>query len=353
MHWINYDYEEAFVDQIREKEKEEEIRRLPAGSVYALKEIKAGTQLEIEIYPEFRRMSEVPPEGRKPKRDNSKAQRDLNDKNARKNLERLINMNFREGDLWITLTYDADHLPETMEEAVRNMQRYMQRVNYQRKKKGLPPAKYIYVTEHDEDTEVRWHHHIIMDGMLDRDTVEACWKLRSRNTIKKIVPDDDGLSGMAKYICKDYKRKKHERRWNASKGLKKPEIRTVHYKKPKGGDSAEAKKTKERRIRAYVNRMIRDQDEIEQICRDWYPDYTFTESQIFYNQWNQQYYIRARMRRNKHGTTGDKDDRSRKHLSAPGQSAERPGRSYRAGRKHKEKRDHAEPDSHSGTLRRR
>ena len=353
MHWINYDYEAAYVDEIRNKEKEEEIRRIPAGSVYALKEIRSGTQLELEIYPEFRRMSEVPPEGRKPKRDNSQAQRDLNEKNARKNLERIINTNFGEGDLWITLTYDADHLPGTMEEAVRNMQRYMQRVNYQRKKRGLPPAKYIYVTEHDEDTEVRWHHHIIMDGMLDRDTVEACWKLRSRNTIKKIVPDDDGLSGMAKYIAKDYKRKKHERRWNASKGLKKPDIKTVHYKRPKGGSSPEAKKAKERRIRAYVSRMLRDQGEIEQICKDWYPEYTFSEAAVFYNQWNQQYYIRARMRRNKHGTAGDKDDRPGKHISASGQSAERPGRSYRADRKHKEKRNHAEPDGNSGTLRRR
>lgn len=316
--YVCYDYEAAYVDEIREKEIERERQKLPSGSVYALKEIRSGPILELNLYPEHRRMSEVPPEGRRPKKDNSKAQRDLNEKNARKHLERLVNANFGEGDLWITFTYDEEQLPETMEEAVKNVQRYIQRVNYQRKKRGLPAAKYIYVTEHDEDTEVRWHHHIIMDGMLDRDTVEACWKIRSRNTIKKIVPDEDGLSGMAKYITKDYKRKKHERRWNASKGLKQPEIRTVHYKKPKGGTSAAAQRESERKIRSYVTRMLKDRGEIEQICRAWYPDYIFAESQVFYNQYNQQFYISCRMRRNKHGTETDKNDRARKHLPASG-----------------------------------
>lgn len=290
--FVSYDYDAAFTDEIREKEK---IQKAPSGSIYALKEIRAGTQLELEIYPEFRKMSEVPPEGRKKKKDNSKAQRDLNDRNARKHLERLVNTNFKEGDLWITLTYDEEHLPEDMDEALRNMQKWIKRVNYQRKKRGLPPAKYIYVTEHSEENEVRWHHHIIMDGMMDRDTVEACWKIRSRNQVRKIVPDDDGLTGMAKYITKDgYKRKKNERRWNASKNLEQPEIRVTHNKRPKGGP--EGRRTAPCRIRTYVNRMLRDAGEIETICREWYPDYSFGDAQVFYNQFNQQYYIRARMK---------------------------------------------------------
>jgi len=58
--------------------------------IYALKEITAGDQFEIEIYPQFRSMDEVPPEGRTIKKDNNKAQKNLNDKNARKYVERLI-----------------------------------------------------------------------------------------------------------------------------------------------------------------------------------------------------------------------------------------------------------------------
>lgn len=66
--------------------------------VYALKEIRAGDQFEVEIYPQFKKMDEVPPEGRSIKKDNDKAQRNLNDKNARKYVERLINENFTDRD---------------------------------------------------------------------------------------------------------------------------------------------------------------------------------------------------------------------------------------------------------------
>ena len=79
--------------------------------IYALKEITAGDQFEIEIYPQFRSMDEVPPEGRTIKKDNNKAQKNLNDKNARKYVERLINENFSDRDIWMTLTYDDEHLP--------------------------------------------------------------------------------------------------------------------------------------------------------------------------------------------------------------------------------------------------
>ena len=315
--YVPYEYEAVYTEEIREQEKEAERRRKAAPkSTYVLKEIKAGTQLELEIYPEFASWKDVPPGGRKRKRDNI-AQRDLNDRNARKHLERIINANFAEGDLWITLTYDADHLPADMEEAIRNVRRFIQRVNYQRKKKDLPPAKYVYVTEHSEENEVRWHHHIIMDGALDRDTVEACWKLRSRNQVRRIVPDDDGLIGMAKYITKDkLKRKKHERRWNCSKNLKQPEIRKRHTMRPAGKSSAP------RRIRSFVNRILKDRGEAEEIFRAWYPEYGFAEAEVFYNPYNQNYYIRARMHRirketnRKNGKYQNVSDR--KHLSASG-----------------------------------
>lgn len=317
--YVPYDYEAAYTDEIRKIEDEQQ-RKAEPRSTYVLKEIRSGPQLELEIYPEFARWKDVPQEGRKRKRDNSIAQRDLNDRNARKTLERLVNTNFREGDLWITLTYDEEHLPGDMDEATRNVRRYMQRVNYQRKKRGLLPAKYVYVTEHSEENEVRWHHHIIMDGAMDRDTVEACWKIRSRNQVRKIVPDDDGLTGMAKYITKDrMKRKKHERRWNCSKNLRQPEIRKTHAKRRRETDRKQAP----RRIRSYVNRILKDQGEIETICREWFPDYSFAEAQILWNNYNQQYYIRARMHRTRreikqYGRTKTQAHRAREHLSSSG-----------------------------------
>ena len=104
------DMHEFFVEQMFKQGKK---------VVYALKEIRAGDQFEVEIYPQFKKMDEVPPEGRSIKKDNDKAQRNLNDKNARKYVERLINENFTDRDLWLTFTYDNEHLPP---EALSGMQ---------------------------------------------------------------------------------------------------------------------------------------------------------------------------------------------------------------------------------------
>ena len=157
----------------------------------------------------------------KEKREISK---EKNDKNARKYVERLINNNFGDGDLWITLTYDDGHLPPDgdIDAALKNMQNYVKRVNYQREKRGLGKCKYVYVTEYNPWEKIRWHHHIVMDGEMDMDMVEKCWKQGSRNEIRRLEKDENGLSGMVNYIVKEKERIKSERRWNSSEGLIKP-----------------------------------------------------------------------------------------------------------------------------------
>lgn len=113
MQYIPYDYEAAYNKAMEDMHEWfiENLFQHRKKVIYALKEITAGDQFEIEIYPQFRSMDEVPPEGRTIKKDNNKAQKNLNDKNARKYVERLINENFSDRDIWMTLTYDDEHLP--------------------------------------------------------------------------------------------------------------------------------------------------------------------------------------------------------------------------------------------------
>ena len=207
MQFIPYDYEAAYSKSIEFMHEWilENMFSHGRKMVYALKEITAGEQFEIEIYPQFRKMDEVPKEGQRIVKDNSKAQKNLNDKNARKYVERLINQNFGDRDIWLTLTYDDDHLPPDgdIDAAIKNMQNYIRRVNYQRKKRGLPNAKYVYVTEYNEDAEIRWHHHIVMDGALDMDVVEGCWNQSSRNEVRRLQKDENGLTGMSRYMVKE------------------------------------------------------------------------------------------------------------------------------------------------------
>lgn len=281
--YIPYDYERAYREKLEAIEEEEEIRKLVSGKVrhiYATKEIRSGDQLEIEIYPEFRKGEEnqIPDDARK--RKNREAQKNLNDKNSRKYCERLIQENFGDGDFWITFTYSNENVPETMEEALRNMQAYIRRVNYRRRKLGLETARYIYVTECS--AKGRWHHHLVMDGDLSMDEVEKAWKKGRRNQVRRIEKDEDGLVGMARYITKDKERAgKYQKAWCASKGLRKPEERVNHYK------------TKQN----HVNRMVTGDLNICDHLLKWYGDeYDFREAEIRKNEFNGCFYIYGRLR---------------------------------------------------------
>lgn len=313
MTFVPYDYEAAFAKSIEDLHEYfvEQMLKNRYKCVYALKEITAGEQFEVEIYPEFKTMDDVPAEG-KVKRDNSKAQRNLNDKNSRKYVERLLNHNFGDTDIWITLTYGAGEEPENMEAAIRNMQNYIRRIAYQRKKRGLPAAKYIYITEHSPDAEIRWHHHLVMDGMLDMDTVESTWKKGRRNETRRLEKDEHGLTGMSIYITKEKDRKKGEKRWNSSQNLKQFRVRKVHSKPPAAG------KGSYKPIGKYVDGFVRDRANIEEQMKRWYPDYDFTDSGVYYNDFNGMFYIRARMRRKKDDEATSKKTRQNMHRTGGG-----------------------------------
>ena len=56
--YIDYDYEAAYQKMLTDLEEDNMCRMLSEGkvrSIYATKEIKAAEQMDVEIYPEFRR----------------------------------------------------------------------------------------------------------------------------------------------------------------------------------------------------------------------------------------------------------------------------------------------------------
>ncbi|MDE6314046.1 MAG: hypothetical protein K2M46_10615 [Lachnospiraceae bacterium] len=287
---VDYDYEEQ-INQSLENIHEWFIEELLKGrvkSIYALKEIKAGEQLEVEIYPQFTR--QTLPKGWKIRKKDLQAKRNLNEKNARTYLERLILTNFNENGLWITLTYDNDHLPPDgdMDRADRNVANFIKRVNRYRKKKGLKNARYIYITEYKPYGELRWHHHIIMDNDLTGDEVEDLWNGGGRNNIKKLVKDENGLSGMANYLVKESRKIRNEKRWKSSKGLKKPQEKVVHYKKSAAGKTY-------KRIESLLDKMLRDNQQIEEYMKLWYPNYKTMSFEVKHNNYNGYYYIHTKL----------------------------------------------------------
>jgi hypothetical protein len=283
---IPYDYEAAFPDEVERDSIDDilEADRKNRGDVYATKEIRSGEQLEVEIYPEFGRGQRhlIPPEAR---RKTKRAQKNLNEKNSRKQCERVINENFGDRDIWATFTYAEENVPASMDEAQRNMQNFIRRVNRRRKKQGLPNARYVYVTECSPSG--RWHHHIVIDGDMDMDTLEELWQLGRRNQVRRLSKDENGLSGMAHYLTKESKQKKDApkglKSWKASKGLKKPQERVNHYKFK----------------RKDIREMAKDAGAVQLLMEKWYgPEgYVFTSARVRYNDFNGRFYIYARLRR--------------------------------------------------------
>ena len=295
MHLLEYDYESAYNKSLEDMEEwmtQQLFKRTKTN--YALKTIKAGEQLEVEIYPLFDKKEDIPKEGRI-KKDNRQAQGRLNDKNARKRVERLINANFDDNDLWCTFTYDDEHLPADgdIDAALKNVKKFIRRLNYKRKKLNLPNCKYIYVTEYNPTAKIRWHHHIVMDGLLDRDTVEKTWNCGKRSQIRRLEKDENGFSGMANYIVKEKERIRSEKRWNSSQGLKQPEVKVVKNKRPG------ARSGNYRKIEHYVNKMVQNENMIKEQMKAWYPDYDFTTAKVCYNDFNTRFYIYTRLRKQK------------------------------------------------------
>ena len=242
---------------------------------YIAKTIDSGVIREVEVYPTYLK-NEMPDDWRMEKY--KQIQKNLNDKNARKNLIRLVNANFVDGDYLITLNYSEENLPGTYEEAKKNMENFLRRVNYQLKKRDLEKAKYIYITEHSDEKKIRCHHHLIINACLSVEIIESLWKLGRRNNMKKLSTDEKWLTGIATYLTKDPKGKK---RWCSSNNLKKPSIR----------------KSKSKFSKKRVDTITRCQNLIKMEMERANPGYRFLDYEIYINKINGRPYIYSRMRK--------------------------------------------------------
>lgn len=272
-----YDYESLYdtpINQLEEKEIENLLKTNSIDHHYVAKTIRHGNQFDVELYPLF---SKQDFQRWKPKK-TKKAQRNLNEKNAKKRLIRLINENFTIDDWAIHLTYSNQNRPSTIEKAEKEVYKYIRKINYRRKKMGLPNAKWIYVTEYDPQKKIKVHHHLLMEKGIDRKVMKDLWTNGTRTEIKELEPDEYGLTGLANYISKDPKGKK---RWKSSKGLKQPRER-------KSYTSFSKKK---------IRNMIADDTNVSVYMNSNYKSKTYLDHEIRYNKVNHMYYIYVRMRK--------------------------------------------------------
>lgn len=280
----DYDYEEAYqkqCDTLEEWELEKLLKDGKVGCLYRTTTTKAeniqnGTVLlESQVYPAFKDKKDMPVTAKK--RETRPSQRNLNDKNARRYLIRLANINFGKGDIWATFGWNDDCLPGDEERARKDITNFIKRINRRRKKDGLDNAKYIYILAFDGYKRPHFHILLSEDGM-DRDELEELWGKCDRPNTRRIKPDDDFLiTGLATYISQNPHGTK---RWCPSKNLKKPDKPTRSYSKFKKGN---------------VERMARDHEELKSQMEKAYPGFEFLDAEVKYNGINAAFYIYARM----------------------------------------------------------
>lgn len=202
----------------------------PHKGGYRTKTIISGNIREVMIYPVWDRSQDAGRAKKQVSQKHAEAVRRIHQRNKQKQLERLINTNFKPDDILLTLTNENNSLSE--EDAAKQIRNYLRRVKRKREKQGLEELKYIYTTEvtHGEKG-TRYHHHLIMNKGLTGDELQGMWKHGITNARRaKDMPE--GLSGWANYMSKQKatQEKAMKHGWACSLNLKQPTV-TVADKK--------------------------------------------------------------------------------------------------------------------------
>ncbi|MBQ4050226.1 MAG: hypothetical protein IJD13_01215 [Oscillospiraceae bacterium] len=188
---------------------------------YMQRTVVAGKTMEIEKYlccpkPHHRKGPRVNPTSEQMER--------VNERNAAKTLRRLINANFREGDLHLVLTYRGT--PPDPETAKDNLRRFLRKMRKLYAAAGQE-LKYVVTTECKAK---RIHHHMVV-SKADVNDIRKLWE---HGILRLSVLDDSGdYHKLAAYLIKETSRSFREmptkKRWTASRNLIRPKekVKTV------------------------------------------------------------------------------------------------------------------------------
>lgn len=140
--------------------------------------------------------------GKKQKRTPEDVRRQ-NERNRWRRIQRLILMNFREGDWHLILKYRPGERPETYEEAKAHRKKFLDKMREAYKKARIP-FKWIAVTERGKKGQVLHHHLVIQDIRREGiDTVQLVKKLWPYgNEFFVSLYEDGEYEKLAEYIVK-------------------------------------------------------------------------------------------------------------------------------------------------------
>ena len=187
------------------------------------KTITAGPLVLEAIYPRGGRGDE--PTVRAGKRKlSSEAQQRMNTKYSYRKLEMRIAANFGQGDLYVTLTYDDEHLPGSRAKAIGDLKEFRRRLKALRSKTGRP-MRMIWATE-TRHGEGRWHHHCIVNASSNRDfeEIRGLWQGGGVDLRKIRIDKTHSYEAIAKYLCKEARERPGLRIWSCTRSCVRPTV---------------------------------------------------------------------------------------------------------------------------------
>lgn len=191
---------------------------------YVRKLVIAGDVLEIsEYYEQATNHGKIGTQGIEWRTSNTEEDREKRQEEKYKarltRLARLINANFTEGDLSLSLTFRKS---VSIQQSKIDLVNYLRALKRRRKKLGLSPLKYIAVTEYGSSGKNK-HHHLIINDM-PADDVMKLWKHGTVMAVR-LDPRAD-YKGLAVYITKEPKRK-FEKQIRRSRNLAEPTVKII------------------------------------------------------------------------------------------------------------------------------
>lgn len=181
--------------------------------------IDCGEYVMIHLYP-VRSLSDKKTRQKK-HRTTREVQKKLNEKNSRRKLSALIHTNFTPGDTVVSLTYDRNHLPKSIEAAHTEMYNFIRRIKRAWSgTTGEAVALFKYIEVMETGKKGRIHHHLIIAGGLDRAQIAKTWG-RGSVSAEPLRFDENGVLGLAAYLTKQNERIRYKH-WSASRNLLNP-----------------------------------------------------------------------------------------------------------------------------------
>lgn len=185
--------------------------------------IFSGVVCEQEIYP-IPELTRNIKKDRRPRFNSQEEREEFNSARSRRRHARIVNTNFKTGDLYSTLTMDDEHEVHTFCEAKRIRNNFVLRL-----RRTYPDAKIMIYLGRGKNTS-RIHIHMLSSG-IPAEFIKQKWGLGGVVRIEPLKEHNyyDGkdhgqdYTGLANYLYNHWTPEQGGHRWSQTKNLDKPQ----------------------------------------------------------------------------------------------------------------------------------